>query len=201
MEKDIKKSEAKAEVAKVDSKKEKPAKSKKKEVTEVKASARYLHMSAKKVRLVINQLRGFEVLKALDSLRFVNKAASKPVIKLLNSAIANAENNFQLDKQDLYIKTITANAGPVLKRFMPRAHGRSAPIHKRTCHLDLILGVRVGAKKKAVVKKDNKSEDIKVVNPDEIKKDINKNSSKGPKAGSGKESKGFLKGVFQRKTG
>jgi len=204
MEKATKKTEKKTEVAKTDSKtlvkKAKPQADKKKDVAEVKASLRYLRMSAKKIRLVTNPLRGQEIPSALAGLNFVNKAAARPIIKLLNSAVANAENNFHLDKNDLYVKVITANAGPVLKRWMPRAHGRSAPIHKRTSHIDLILGVRAGAKKQAVIKKESK-EDIKIVSPDQIKKTANKSiNNKGQKTG-GKESKGFLKGVFQRKTG
>jgi large subunit ribosomal protein L22 len=176
----------------------------KKVVTEVKASARFIHVAPRKVRLVIDELKGLEAVKALDYLKFVNKAAVRPVTKLINSAVANAENNFQLDKKDLYIKTITVNGGPVLKRWRPRAHGRSAPIRKRTSHIELILGVKAGAKLKAVnqkeAKKPEKSEEVKIVKPEEVKKERPKTLSKGPQE-KGKTDKGFFRGIFQRKTG
>ena len=185
-------------------KKNKPNSAAKKEVQEIKASARYIRMSPRKVRLVIEQIKGQSVVSALDTLRFVKRAAASPVYKLLQSALANAEHNFQIDKADLYIKKIIANDGPVLKRWMPRAHGRAAQILKRTSHIELVLGVRPGAKKKDVVKKEDKKEDggtVKIVRPDEVKKEALKNldkSQKGPKQG-GKG--GFLRGIFQRKTG
>jgi len=176
----------------------------KKAVTEIKASARFIHVAPRKVRLVINELKGLEAVKALEYLKFVNKAAVRPVTKLINSALANAENNFQLDKKDLYIKTITANDGPILKRWRPRAHGRSAPIRKRTSHIELILGVKAGAKHKAIAQKETKkseeAEEVKILKPEEVKKEISKTLSKGPQE-KGKTDKGFFRGIFQRKTG
>ncbi len=109
-------------------------------MTEVKAFARFIPGSAKKARLVIDQFRNQDALRALDLLRFQSKGAVLPITKLLKSAVANAEHNFQLNTQDLYIKTITANDGPIMKRWMPKAHGR-ATVRKQTTHLELILGV------------------------------------------------------------
>jgi large subunit ribosomal protein L22 len=116
---------------------------------EVKAKARYLRMSPKKVRLIIDLIRGLDVQTARTQLRFQKKAASVPVLKLLESAVANAKHNFNLDEQDLFIKTITADGGPTLHRWRPRAFGRSAPIRKRTTHLSVILSEKetVPAKK------------------------------------------------------
>jgi large subunit ribosomal protein L22 len=178
----------------------------KKITTEVKASARFIRMSPKKVRLVTNLLAGKGAENALNYLIFVNKAAALPVTKLIKSAIANGENNFRLDKADLYIKQIIVNDGPVLKRWQPRAHGRSTPIKKKTSHIMLTLGVLAGAKKKVVAPKpsqektDLKSEEVKVVKPEEVKKDLPKSSGKGPQE-KGRGRKGFFKGIFQRKTG
>lgn len=177
----------------------------KKVISEVKASARFIKISPRKVRLVINQIRGLEIQPVLDYLKFAGKASARPVAKLLNSAIANAENNFKLDKEDLYIKSIVANDGPILKRWKPRAHGRSAPIRKRTSHINLILGVKKGAEKKLTAKKEKsfevKKPDVKVVRPDEIKKEGPKKLGKGPSQKGDKSSKGFLREIFQRKTG
>ncbi len=106
---------------------------------QVKAKARFIRMSARKVRLVIDLIRGAHVLKAQTQLRFANKAAAEPVLKLLNSAIANATNNFHLNKDDLMITSIMADEGPTLDRFHPRAHGRAMPIRKRSTHISIIL--------------------------------------------------------------
>ncbi len=96
-------------------------------------------MSARKVRLVADLVRGLSVRKALDTLKFVPKAASTPVEKTLKSAIANAQNNFHLDPDALAVATITVDKGMVLKRWRPRAFGRAAPIHKHSCHITIVL--------------------------------------------------------------
>ena len=173
----------------------------KKIVSEVKASARFIRVAPRKVRLVIDQVRGLDADKALDSLRFLPKAATEPVMKLINSAIANAENNFQVDKKDLFIKKIVADDGPTIKRHQPRAFGRSTVIRKRTSHVNLILGVKAGAKLKSAPKKSEQKDEIKLVNPDEVKQEASKNIDKSSGSGSAKGSKGFGKGIFQRKTG
>ena len=106
---------------------------------QVKAKARFIRMSARKVRLVIDLIRGARVAQAQTQLRFANKVAAEPVLKLLNSAIANATNNFQLNKDDLVITSIMADEGPTLDRFHPRAHGRAMPIRKRSTHISIVL--------------------------------------------------------------
>lgn len=172
-------------------------------ITEIKASARFIKVSPRKVRLVIDLIKKMSLEETLDRIKMVKKQSSMPLEKLIRSAVANAENNFQIDKKDLFIKKLTVDDGPTLKRFRPRAHGRSAMIRKRTSHIDLILGVKDGAARKAPAKKlENKSAEVKIVNPEDIKHD--KSDSDGPKQGgsvSGKADKGFMKGVFQRKTG
>jgi large subunit ribosomal protein L22 len=106
---------------------------------DVKASARYIRMSPRKVRLVIERIRGKRVASALEQLQFVNKAAAAPVLKLLQSAVANAEHNFQLKPEALYVKSIVADGGPVLHRWRARAFGRAAPIRKRSAHISVVL--------------------------------------------------------------
>lgn len=174
-------------------------------VVEVKAHARFIRMSPRKIRVVINQVRGMGIVEALDALRFINRAAARPVVKLLESAVANADHNFHIEKKDLFIKKIIGNEGPTLKRSRPRAHGSSASILKKTCHISVVLGVRVGAVKKTggTSQKSKSDSDVKVVNPDEIKKSGPKSGSKPSSSGNqtGKISKGFMQGVFQRKTG
>jgi large subunit ribosomal protein L22 len=171
----------------------------KKVISEVSAKARFIRIAPRKVRLVIDQLRGMDTEVALVKLQFMTKGSVAPITKLLNSAIANAENNFSLDRKDLFIKTFTADDGPILKRFTPRAHGRSTSIRKRTSHINLILGIKSGSK--TVVKKDAAKGDIKVISPDEIKKESGPKTPGATSQGQGGDSKGFLKGMFQRKTG
>ena len=96
-------------------------------------------MSPRKVRLVIDLIRGKAVGPAITQLEFLRKDAALPVLKLLKSAMANAEHNFKLDAGTLRVKTVTADGGPTLKRFRPRAHGSAAPIRKRTTHITLTL--------------------------------------------------------------
>ena len=103
------------------------------------ATVKYVRISSRKVRIVINLIRGKKVDEALAILRFTPKSASPVVEKLLNSAIANAEHNMGLSRDTLYVAEIFANQGPSLKRFMPRAKGSASPILKRTSHITVIL--------------------------------------------------------------
>ncbi len=122
---------------------------------EVRAHLRFLRIAPRKVRLVIGLVRGMPVEQAVDQLSVLPKRASLPVLKLLNSAIANAEHNFKLERKDLRIKSIVANEGPKLKRFRPRAFGRAAEILKRMTHVTIVLeDLAKSAPKKIVVKKE-----------------------------------------------
>lgn len=108
---------------------------------EVTAQLNFLRMGPRKVRLVVDLIRGKKVSRALDVLALLNKKASRPIKKLLESAIANAKHNFSLDAEDLKVEKITVDGGPMLKRWMPKAHGRATPVRERTSHIKLILNV------------------------------------------------------------
>ena len=114
---------------------------------EVKAHTRYLRMSPRKVRLVVDAVRGMNADAALAQLSFMARAAAVPVKKLLASAVANATHNFKLDRDGLFIKSAVVNQGPTLKRWRPRAMGSAAPILKRTSHITLVLASKTGLKK------------------------------------------------------
>lgn len=103
------------------------------------AIARYVRISASKVKVVIDLIRGKSVNEAVAILKATPKAASPIVEKLLNSAVANAENNKGLLRDDLYVAEVYADQGPTLKRYMPRAQGRATRIRKRTSHITIIL--------------------------------------------------------------
>ncbi len=109
---------------------------------EVKAKARFIRMSPKKVRLVADLVRGMDVDKAEAQLKFTRKAASRPVLKVIQSARANAEHNFKLTPEALFVKTIMVDGGPVLDRWIPRAFGRATPVRKRTSHITVVLDER-----------------------------------------------------------
>ena len=99
------------------------------------ARARHVRMSPMKVRRVVDLVRGMRVDRAASVLQFAEQAAAGPVAKLVASAVANAENNFDLDPATLVISTITVDEGPTMKRFQPRAQGRAYRIRKRTSHI------------------------------------------------------------------
>ena len=106
---------------------------------EVRAVARHVPMSAQKVRLVIDQVRGMNADQALDRLTFMPQAAAKPVYKLISSAIANAEENYGLARDDLYVAEIYADEGPTRRWRRFGARGRFKPILKRSSHITVIL--------------------------------------------------------------
>ena len=109
----------------------------------MKASATHIRISPRKVRMVVDTVRGKSVSQALSILGFTRKKAALPVQKLLNSAVANAlENGGISDADTLVIDRIMVDEGPTLKRYMPRARGRATPIRKRTSHIRIMLRER-----------------------------------------------------------
>jgi len=105
----------------------------------MKATLSNYRQPPRKVRLLADYLRGKKVTDALVELKFVSKKASGPIAKLINSAVANAKNNFKKESDDLYIKTIKIDKGVVMRRFMPRARGRATPLRHRTSHINIEL--------------------------------------------------------------
>jgi large subunit ribosomal protein L22 len=106
---------------------------------EVKARLRFVRVSPTKAQLVADLIRGKGSEEAINILTFTKKAAAKILIKLLKSAIANATQKKNIDVDRLYIKKITVDQGPTMKRFQPRALGRATTIRKRTSHINIVL--------------------------------------------------------------
>lgn len=106
---------------------------------EAKAKARFIRIAPRKAREVIDLIRGKQVDEALAILHVTPKRASKPIEKVVKSATANAENNFDLDRGNLYVSECYVDEGPTLKRFRPRAMGRATPINKRTSHITVVV--------------------------------------------------------------
>jgi large subunit ribosomal protein L22 len=105
----------------------------------IKASAKYLRVSAYKARVVLDLVRGLPVKRADEVLQFSDREVSNAIRKVLASAVANAQHNDEQDADELFVKACFADEGPTLKRFTPRARGRGNRINKRTCHITIVL--------------------------------------------------------------
>jgi len=112
------------------------------ERTGASATLRYARISPRKVKIVLDLIRNKPVSMAAGILNNTPKAASELLIKLLNSAVANAENNFGLSAENLVVSEAYANEGPTLKRIRPRAQGRAFRIRKRTSHITLVVSAK-----------------------------------------------------------
>ena len=113
------------------------------------ASANAVRIAPRKLRLVTNLIKRMPVAQAIVQLQFTNKKGAPILIKLLKSAVANAENNFSIKPDDLYIKSITCNMGQTMSRYFPRARGAAFVIRRKSSHIDLVLEEKKSSKKKA----------------------------------------------------
>lgn len=170
-----------------------------------------LRKSPRKIRLVSSLIKGLDVQKAEQQLKFLVKGSAPHFEKLLKSAVANAENNSGLDRDNLYIKDVVVDEGKKLKRWLPRAHGRASLLLKRTSHIEIVLDERVKGKGRKKVEK----QEIKDIKKAEIEESVGKEESKEEKKEIIKEKetkefadekkkgigeKGFLRKVFRRKS-
>jgi len=103
------------------------------------ATAKYVGIPASKAKIVLDQIKGKDVVTAAALLNYNPRIAAEIIGKVLKSAVANAENNFNMDTDKLYVKETYANPGPILKRGMPRAQGRMYRINKRTSHITIVV--------------------------------------------------------------
>lgn len=172
---------------------------------EVKASLKHLRISPRKTRLVAGLIRGMEATKAINQLKFLNKKSAHPMLKLLESAVSNAVNNYDLDKKNLTIKEVKVEDGKTLKRWMPRAHGRATVIRKRMSHIYITLSEIVDSgkreAKKIAVEEPVKLEDL----GQKAKTDKKDKSEKNEKSADSKinksDNKSFAGKMFRRKAG
>ena len=109
---------------------------------EARAIARYVRVSPRKARVVVDQIRGKSVVRAREILAFTNRGIAETVEKTLNSAVANAENQHHVRPESLVVKTAYVDEGPTLKRIRPRAKGSASRINKRTSHITIIVAPR-----------------------------------------------------------
>ena len=119
---------------------------------EARAIARFVRVTPQKARRVVDQIRGMEAAEAQTLLKFAPQAASEPIGKVLDSAIANATNNLNLDPTTLVVAQAFVDEGPTMKRFRPRAQGRAFRIRKRTSHITVVVESREGVHGEVVAK-------------------------------------------------
>jgi large subunit ribosomal protein L22 len=184
------------------------------------ASLNNLRTSPRKVRLVTNSVVGMNAAQALVQLQHLVKKTSEPLEKLLNSALANAENNFGLDKDNMFVSSILVGEGAKLKRWLPRAQGRATLLLKRTSHIKLELDERVEGKNKKTQQELDKQktaneaartkamkEAVEEMEQEEKGEEVVSDKPAVKKTAVKKETvqkgqdNGFLKKVFQRKSG
>ncbi len=167
----------------------------------VEAKLRYSRISPRKVRLVADLIRGLQVDEAEKVLQFTVKRSAMPILKVLKSAVANAEHNYNLKKIDLYISEITVDGGPIIKRYRPRARGVAFPIQKKTSHITIKLAEKGG---KETEKKKKKEKIEKVYQTEKPKEEITRQKTTHKDEGIGKEIKketrGDKKQIFRRKS-
>ncbi len=167
------------------------------------AKLRFLRIAPRKVRLVADMIRGKRTEEALVALNFAIKKPSSSLKKLLDQAIANAKNNFQLDPANLFISKITVDEGPKQKRWRARARGRASEIQKKTSHITLVLDEikKTKGKKKKPVSAEVQAPKEEKKEPEQEKKIIKpeKPRFKQEKETSMPQREGVLKRVFRRK--
>jgi len=170
----------------------------------VEAKLRYSRISPRKVRLVADLVRGLQVEEAEKILQFTIKRSANPILKLIRSAVSNAEHNFNLKKENLYISEIKVDGGPIIKRFRPRARGAAFPIQKKTSHISIKLSEKGGTgevvektKKKANVEKIYQTEKPKDEVPKQSKQKHPDDKQSKEKVKDAREEK---KQIFRRKS-
>ncbi|HAT73523.1 MAG: 50S ribosomal protein L22 [Candidatus Moranbacteria bacterium GW2011_GWF2_36_839] len=176
----------------------------------VNAKLNNLRIAPRKSKLVADLIKGLDVLEALDQLEAHVKRTSPHMKKLLLSAIANAENNFGLDKNNLYVFEARIGAGPTMKRWMPKAFGRAGEILKRTSKIEIILEERVEGKNrktKEEMEAEMKKREKERKKEEKEQKETQEKSSKDSDKKGGEErakketpNKGWAKKIFQRKS-
>lgn len=168
----------------------------------VQAKLNYLRIAPRKVRQVSDLIRRKPVQEAKTILNFTIKKANSPLLKLLNQAVANAKNNFQLEESNLYIDKITVDEGPKYKRWRARARGRAAEIQKKTSHITIILDefkktkrkpkkAKVQAVEKPLIREEDEKKEVPSAEKPKFREP--KSETKRPKTGAG------LRKFFRRK--
>lgn len=173
---------------------------------EVKAQLNGLRLAPRKVRLLVGLIKKKDVDAALDQVTHLSSRASRPLAKLINSAIANAENNFRMVRSNLYVKNAWVDEGIKLRRWRPKGFGRAAAIQKKTSHINVVLDERVPGMRAAEKPVKEKQEAAPAPQADEAsgpapeKKPVLKRAESAPAKPKGGGLKGFGRRLFRRKS-
>lgn len=163
----------------------------------------HLHIAPRKARLVANLIKHLSTNEAEAQLMVLPKRSAEPILKLLKSGVANMANNRKIDPEKLVVEKITVDEGPTFKRFLPRSMGRATPLLKRTCHVTIVLK-EVSGKKKAsrfnTAKPMKDKEAKKIIKAGERSSKQENKETEGKEGAIVKESRGFAKKVFRRKS-
>jgi large subunit ribosomal protein L22 len=165
---------------------------------EILAKGKYVRVSPKKARAIANLIRGKNASESVVMLSSMPQSGAAAIKKVLVSSMANAENNFNLDKKELIISAITVNAGPVLKRFQPRAKGSASEIKKRTSHIEVVVSGVIKSKTSKNDEKQLKAKKEVVTDEESHKVEIERPTEKSVYTTTPKE---MGKKMFRRKTG
>jgi len=171
---------------------------------EIYGKLNYLRIAPRKVRLVIDLIRGMDVKQAKTQLSFMPQRVAKHLIKLINSVVSNAENNFKIKSEGLFIKEIKVDEGTPFKRWRPVSRGRAFPIMKRTSNITLVLETKEGMSEKTVELKPEVKQEVKQEEKTEEKKEksvsLEKSKMKAPKKiKKASKIQGLTKKIFRRK--
>ena len=172
------------------------------------AKLRYLQLAPRKVRLAATMLKGLSVNEAEAQLLVNPQRANIALLKLLRSAVSSAKQNAKLNPENLFIKEIRVDGGPMLKRYMPRAMGRATPIQKKSSHIILVLAEaeKLKSARFKIVKPERISKREKAEKVKETKREKEMEKAKAPEHGIKHEIKkpaekpGFMRRIFRRKT-
>jgi len=164
---------------------------------EIKAQLNYLRIAPRKVRLVVDLVRKKEIKEAERQLKLLPQRSSVPIFKLLKSAIANAKSNFNVEKENLFIKNILVNEGVPYRRWIAMSRGRSYPIMKRTSSIILTLGVKEGVK----IKKPDKTPQEAKIPAEALKSEaLAVKPKRAPREIKKAKSSNWVKRIFRRKS-
>lgn len=168
------------------------------------STLRYLRIAPRKVRLVADLIKGKNVAEAKAILKYATKGAAEPLQKTLQSAIAGATHNLQLQEGNLYVSKVTVSEGPKLKRYRPRARGRAYPIQKKTSHITVIVDEIAPSAEASVQKKRGSKTPIAAVKQEGTagpgKKEAAKAKFRAQKEVASSKGQGVGKRIFRRKT-
>ena len=171
---------------------------------DVSAYIKNLRIAPRKVRLVSGSIKGMDALRARAELQYKIKRSAHPMMKLLDSALANARNNFGLVQSNLFVKDVNVNEGPKLKRYRPKGFGSSSPIEKKTSHIRIVLservpGLKADAKNTKEYGQETQSEEKSetTIKSPSSKRGLNTNSeSETPKAVAGVKRRMFRRKII-----